>query len=343
MDLIDRAQRALNFYNDALADHRQRIARNVSALGACVLLPFIVMHLLGGRWLMAGVNLVIAGLLAATAWVMRQGRPAPVPFWVMGWALAAAVVVSVVKQGVAGVLWSYPAMFIGYFILHRRLATVLGAVITVGVTTACALALDAALSVRVFASLAFVMLMINVVLNVIGDLQQALVTQTITDPLTGAYNRRHMDAQLGRHVHSRQEAEPHALLVIDIDHFKRINDTHGHDVGDQVLRKVVTAVSSRKRRSDLLFRMGGEEFVLLLPGASIDQAQRVAEELRLRLAMADLLPGEPVTVSIGVSALRQGQTADGWIKSADAALYRAKRSGRNRVVLAETEPASNDA
>jgi diguanylate cyclase (GGDEF)-like protein len=336
VDLIERAGRALNFYNDALADHRQRICQNVSALGALVLLPFVVTHLLGANWLMAGVNTALVTLLTLTAWLMHRGRPAPVPFWVLGVAIVAGVLISVFRQGVPGILWSYPAMFVCYFILQRRVAMLLGAVLTVGVTVASAMALEPSLAARVFGSLAFVMTMINVVLNVIGDLQQALVAQTITDPLTGAYNRRHLDTQLGERVASAEAAPPvDALLVIDIDHFKRINDSHGHDVGDEVLRKVVTAVASRKRRSDMLFRLGGEEFVLLLPGAALEQAQQIAEELRQRLALAELLPGEAVTVSIGVSALHPGETADAWIKSADRALYRAKRSGRNRVELAE--------
>ena len=123
--------------------------------------------------------------------------------------------------------------------------------------------------------------------------------------------------------------------MIDIDQLKRINDSHGHEVGDAVLRQVVSAVQARKRRNDLLFRLGGEEFVLLLPGATLAQAQQIAEDLRQRLAQAELLPGEPVTVSIGVSALQPGQTAEAWVKRADAALYQAKRGGLNRVVLAE--------
>ena len=130
-------------------------------------------------------------------------------------------------------------------------------------------------------------------------------------------------------------APTEALLVIDIDHFKRINDSHGHEVGDAVLRQVVNAVQARKRRNDLLFRLGGEEFVLLLPGATLAQAQQIAEDLRQRLAQAVLLPGQPVTVSIGVSALQPRQTAEAWVKRADAALYQAKRGGLNRVVLAE--------
>ncbi len=125
-----------------------------------------------------------------------------------------------------------------------------------------------------------------------------------------------------------------ALLAIDIDHFKQVNDRHGHDVGDDVLRKLVAAVSSRKRRSDMLFRTGGEEFVLLLPRVTREDALVIAEALRLRLAQADLLPNELVTVSIGVSALHAGQSPQAWCKSADNALYEAKRAGRNRVVMA---------
>ncbi len=340
MNLIERAFQALNAYSDALAEHRLRICKNVSALGACVLAPFAVLHLASGNWLMAGVNLGLSSLLAATAWRMKRGLPPPLPFWALGWALVGGVLASVFKQGTLGLLWSYPALFICYFILHRRLATVLGLVLTAGVTVASALALEPALAVRAFVTLAFVMMMINVVLNVIGDLQMALVAQTITDPLTGAFNRRHMDSELVARVASADaETTPpvEAMLVIDIDHFKRVNDTHGHDAGDEVLRKVVTAVASRKRRSDLLFRMGGEEFVMLLPGATLEQAQQIAEELRLRLSRAELLPGDPITVSIGVSALRPGQTADAWFKSADQALYRAKRRGRNRVELAEVD------
>jgi len=125
-----------------------------------------------------------------------------------------------------------------------------------------------------------------------------------------------------------------ALLAIDIDHFKRINDVHGHAVGDQVLCRLVAAMGARKRSGDLLFRTGGEEFVLLLPRISLPAAQTAAEELRQRLAQAELLPGESVAVSIGLSALAPGHSVDTWLQAADTALCQAKHSGRNRVVVA---------
>ncbi len=338
MNLLGRALRALNLDNDALAEHRLRICKSACVLGTALMLPFTLIHLAHGRWLLASVNGVGALLLGLSAWQMRRGRPAPVPFSVLASLVVVAVCLSVFKQGVIGLLWAYPALFVCYFILTRRMATALGVVLVVGVGAIGSVVLEPGLAARVGLSLLFVQIMINSVLNVIGDLQRALVAQTLTDPLTGAFNRRHLAARLDECAASAASAPPvDALLLIDIDHFKRINDSHGHDVGDEVLRKVVAAVATRARRSDLLFRLGGEEFVLLLPGATLPQAQRIAEDLRERVSLAGLLPaGEAVTVSIGVSALQCGQTADAWLKSADAALYRAKRGGRNRVELAAT-------
>ena len=338
MDFLDRARRALNLHNDALADHRLRICKTLTALGALAMVPLLLMHLNAGRWWLALFNAVIGGLLAITAWRVHRARPMLIPYEVLGCVLITVVLIQAFRDTMAGVVWSYPALFLCFLIVRRSLATALGVVLTTGVSIAALQSLHFELAVRVFASQLFMLSMIHVVLNVIGELQQALVAQTLTDPLTGAFNRRHLESQLDQRVGEARREGDHALLIIDIDHFKRVNDTHGHDVGDEVLRRVVAAVSLRKRRSDLLFRLGGEEFVLLLPGANLEQAQAIAETLRVRLAEADLLPGETITVSIGVSLLGEGQSAEAWIKRADTALYEAKRSGRNRVVLAAHRP-----
>ena len=340
MNWTAKVREALNFDNDALADHRRSIGRNLSGLTAAMILPFAVMHLLGGRWTMAMVNIVLMAVLVINARALQGGRAAPVPFWVLCVLLLVGVCTSVLMQGVTGVLWSYPALFMFFFLLPRRVALALGLALLVGATATSAVALGVPLAVRVFGSILLTLVMINVVLNVVGDLQNALVVQTITDPLTGAFNRRHLKVHLDRMVVPTGAAPPvDALLVIDIDHFKRINDRCGHDVGDDVLRRLVATVVARKRRADLLFRTGGEEFLLLLPGASLDDAQHVADDMLLRLGQAALLPDARVTVSIGVSALEAGQSADAWVKRADLALYEAKRAGRDRVVVAASAPA----
>ena len=121
------------------------------------------------------------------------------------------------------------------------------------------------------------------------------------------------------------------MLLLDIDHFKRINDQFGHAAGDQVLTGMVSLLESRLRKLDSLFRIGGEEFILLLSEIEEGDALAVAEEVRTRVADARLFGDLQTFVSIGVTGLRAGDSVDAWIRRADDALYQAKSTGRNRV------------
>lgn len=161
----------------------------------------------------------------------------------------------------------------------------------------------------------------------------------VTDELTGLYNRRYFDRHLNVMLNKAQEQDRDiALMILDIDHFKAVNDNHGHDVGDAVLREFAARLKRNIRGVDLACRFGGEEFVVLMPDTDTGQAEAVAE--RVRQAMAEkpfeVGPSRPlsVTVSAGV-ALKDNQvdTPEGMIKRADVALYRAKREGRNRVIF----------
>ena len=159
-----------------------------------------------------------------------------------------------------------------------------------------------------------------------------LEEQVVTDPLTGAYNRRQMHTTLTAAVERRRRAgERSTLLMFDIDRFKDINDALGHAEGDRVLKSLVALVGQRVRKVDALFRAGGEEFVLLLSGTRFADALSVAEDLRRLVQDARLVAGAHVSISIGVVELAQDQSALDWVEEADAALYRAKRAGRNRV------------
>ena len=135
-----------------------------------------------------------------------------------------------------------------------------------------------------------------------------------------------------------EQAAPAAVLLLDIDHFKSINDVHGHAVGDHVLRATAQTLRLSVRSGDLVMRWGGEEFLLGLPGASPDAAWAVAESLRQQVAAVRHLQADEqmfsVTVSIGVASLQPGESLDLAVERADGALYAAKRGGRNRTVLA---------
>ncbi len=169
-------------------------------------------------------------------------------------------------------------------------------------------------------------------------LRNLLQEQSTRDPLTGLHNRRFLNEQLHLEINRCQrENKAFGLLLMDIDHFKAINDGHGHDVGDQVLVRVAHSLFAAIRGSDILCRYGGEEFIVLLPDTNQQQALVIAEKLRRRIAGMedDWHLGKAVTLSVGVAAYpQQGQDAEALLKAADQALYQAKHQGRNRSVLA---------
>ncbi|MEY9460381.1 GGDEF domain-containing protein [Bradyrhizobium ottawaense] len=168
---------------------------------------------------------------------------------------------------------------------------------------------------------------------------QRLERLAATDPLTGAGNRRHFIEHIGAEIaRARRTGAPLSLLSLDLDHFKDINDSRGHSVGDEVLRVFVRKCLEAIRPYDSVARVGGEEFMVLLPGATLEAARAVAERLRSAIERTAFDVGaEPsvgVTISVGVSEFgRDGDTLDGFLNVADQRLYRAKFEGRNRVVF----------
>ena len=168
---------------------------------------------------------------------------------------------------------------------------------------------------------------------VLGRVLQRLTAQAQTDALTGTVNRRGLLQHLEQmHQRARGGGDGYVVLMVDVDHFKNVNDEHGHAQGDDVLKRVAQGLREGLRAGDVVARWGGEEFCVLLPRIGLAEAQTLAERMTLQIAAT----GKPrVTVSIGVAeAHAQAETAEQVIRRADAALYRAKEAGRNRVVAA---------
>lgn len=165
-----------------------------------------------------------------------------------------------------------------------------------------------------------------------ADENLGLIKENSTDPLTGVANRRQLEKYLSQVL---GKTTPLSLVMLDIDHFKKVNDNNGHQAGDEVLQHFARTVQGAIRPSDFLARYGGEEFTLVLRGAGIDAAAAVAERVRraVEAAPAETSAGQiKITSSLGVAEYRPGDTARSLRERADAALYRAKQAGRNRVV-----------
>jgi len=173
-------------------------------------------------------------------------------------------------------------------------------------------------------------------------LEEALREQAIRDPLTTLYNRRYLDETLEREIaRAIREGYPVCTIMIDVDHFKRINDTYGHLAGDEMLKMLAELLRSGARQEDIVCRFGGEEFAVILPRMPLEMGHRRANEWRTRFAEATVRFGEfelRATLSAGIAAFPDhGKTRDELIDAADHSLYRAKEHGRNRVEVAGTE------
>jgi diguanylate cyclase (GGDEF)-like protein len=323
------------FFTDSqvLRAQRERMLAQLSIPAALLLVPFLIANLVHRQYVLAVVDALIITCLGSAALTSRRRRAAPVRIDLLLLLLFFFGVATVmVTQGFQGALWSYPVLLFCQFALGRRMAFVASALLLVGTSLLADQQSGPEFAWRVFATLLLLWLMVNGMIKVQADAHEYLLKQAGTDPLTGALNRRELEFALAELVkRARRRPVPASMLLMDIDDFKKINDTLGHAAGDQVLTGLVRLLVERKRTADKLYRIGGEEFLLLAPDTVGRDAMILAEQLRVLIHQANLLAGIQVAVSIGVSECRTDQSPDDWLEFADQALYRAKENGRNRV------------
>jgi diguanylate cyclase (GGDEF)-like protein len=173
------------------------------------------------------------------------------------------------------------------------------------------------------------------------QLREELHAQSIRDPLTGLFNRRYLEESLKQLLHfARRKKQPLGMIMLDVDYFKRFNDTYGHDAGDLVLQKIAAYLQNNIRGSDIACRYGGEEMIIILPEASLENTRQRAEQLRAGIKGLKIRHNnqslDKITVSLGVSAYPEnGNSSQELFEAADSALYQAKAQGRDRVITAQ--------
>ena len=164
---------------------------------------------------------------------------------------------------------------------------------------------------------------------------ETLEHAALTDGLTGMQNRRYFDDALREYiVEFRRIGKPVGLMILDLDHFKKVNDTHGHNVGDEALKAVANCLRTMTRYHDVVARLGGEEFAVVAPNMDVEMLERFAERIRKAIAATTVMAGEvrlKVTASVGLAVWDGKEAAEEFFRRADRQLYEAKRQGRNRV------------
>ena len=166
---------------------------------------------------------------------------------------------------------------------------------------------------------------------------EELETMAEKDPLTGAYNRHYFDSIINAEMtRADYYNEQLSVALIDMDHFKNVNDTWGHPIGDEVLRQISETIQGTVRDTDVLIRFGGEEFLLLMPKTSVTGADFAAEKIRTAIEMKQHPVAGRQTASIGIAVRLKNESFEDWYRRVDRALYEAKKNGRNRVMISKS-------
>ncbi|XKH02361.1 GGDEF domain-containing protein [Marinobacter nauticus] len=298
--------------------------------------PFAVLRFLQGNSVAFVVDvLILAGVAVAVNHAWRTGDTRRAGLLMACVASYGAVLVGALV-GDPGLFWLYPCLITTFFLTHPRVA--LG--INVSAVLLMMLVSDAFRTYEQAWSFAATAAVVTASAHVFAyrnrSQRRRLEHLATIDPLTGVKNRRSMDHELDMAVAAAERTgEPQALVLLDIDHFKRINDRHGHVVGDGILVDLVSLIDTHTRKYDQLFRFGGEEFVLLLPSLGRPDLDEVMGGLHRLLRRRMKYPGGLVTVSFGVATLQSGESVESWLTRADDALYQAKDAGRDRIVYAD--------
>lgn len=321
----------------------------VCVCGVSFGIPFAIYHLIWGQPTISLVLIpVIALQLFALISLLRNGYN-PAASTSIAFLQTAGSAYFAFSLGVMSSYWLFASGVANYYIVDRRIALGINVV-------ACALVGmfafdDLAIALRYSASFA----MINIFLFGFSrqlEKKNLMLDEMLTiDPLTMAGNRTALEDSL-RRVKSQYDRyeTPVTLIMIDLDHFKRVNDTHGHSQGDKVLQEIAILIQKRLRDADTLYRFGGEEFIIIAENTNLSQAAYLAEDIRRKIASRPVVgilreqandqeSDQQLTVSMGVAQLRHEETTDDWLNRADRALYKAKSVGRNWVCFdADNEP-----
>lgn len=313
----------------------------LAASGALVILPFALFRFASGQWLIGVIDLLVAAALMLPPWyalVTGRNRGAFLIMMVLVGSGSAAIAHFL---GLAGHFWVFPFVVAAYALVTVRTALLVGwgLVLLVAVLGTGLESVPERLSFIATAGLVVTLAAISA--HQVQRQHDALELAAATDALTGVGNRRRMDSDLRQAAALAARGGPlPALVVLDLDRFKAVNDSHGHDAGDRVLVNFAHILRDALRQSDRLYRMGGEEFVVLLPMVEPSGLLVVGEKLRRCVASRLAGPSGPVTASLGLALYQRGEAVEDWIGRADAALYQAKQGGRNAFIIAPWQATS---
>lgn len=315
----------------------------VGVISSCTLLPYALFRIATGSYLVGIVDLLMIAVSVFSVWMAWRTGDTEKTGFLMAAVFCFGAVLICMKLGQDVLFWIYPLMVFIFFLVAPIKALLL-LLLMVCAIVSLHFADQSSIFANNFQLLAFVTTtMVTSVFAYIFAYRTYLQRQELrrlatTDPLTGAATRHSLTDELEQAVlQYKQQGIVSGLMLLDLDHFKRINDNFGHHAGDQILSQLVPLLKQMTRQQDSVFRYGGEEFVLLIKEIQLADLHRLAEKIRHAVWQQLTLPdGSALTTSIGIATVQHANSWESWLQSADVALYKAKHQGRNQVVIAAT-------
>ncbi|WP_233079114.1 GGDEF domain-containing protein [Rheinheimera soli] len=313
----------------------------VGVIASCTLLPYALYRLATGSYLVGIVDMLMIAVSTISVWMAWRTGDTEKPGFLMAAVFCFGAVLVCMKLGQDVLFWIYPLMVFIFFLVAPIKALLL-LLLMVSAIVSLHFSEQSSIFNSGFQLLAFITTtLITSIFAYIFAYRTHLQRQELrhlatTDPLTGAATRHSLTDELTAAIEQyQQKSSVSGLMLLDLDHFKRINDNFGHQSGDQILSQLVPLLKQMIRQQDSVFRYGGEEFVLLIKEIQLADLHRLAEKIRHAVWHQLALPdGSALTTSIGIATVQQATDWENWLQQADVALYQAKHQGRNQVVIA---------
>lgn len=316
--------------------YKEKIVLIACMLGVIGFIPFTVYRFLEGDYLLAFIESCLAISIQGLFVYVWRTHKIELPAIIMCLLFLSVTVVAVHIKGPSLIYWAYPVTLSCFCILNSRTASTLSIITMFMLLPALYPTLGSHEVILIYTNLVL-LCMLGYTFTIIAQRQHIELSKLAArDGLTGAWNRRALDdaMQLLISKHHRKAISA-SIIIMDIDRFKKINDTYGHGIGDQILISISDLLHSVVRVSDQIYRYGGEEFVLIAEDTNLEEASVLAENIRIRVERSQLFEKQKVTISLGIAELTKATSAKQWLGLADDALYQAKKTGRNRYCIAQ--------
>lgn len=312
----------------------------LSGASAAGILPFFILRTISNEWSSAIFNLFVMLIFSINGLYVYLKRTVKIPRQVFAFSLSFAMVIGFYLKGPEQLPWSYPALVAIFFAVRPKTAAILTSICIF----LCSIFLFPLMTtfkfLTFFVTITFTCLFIYIFASLSRQQRIALIDISRRDPLTNLLNRRAFEHKLDEIIGPFRKGQRTSLILFDIDHFKVINDKFGHPKGDEVLYKLGRLILQRMRKVDRFYRIGGEEFAVVLANSTSVDAKNVAEDLRSIVEQAKFVDDHTMTISLGVAQYIENEPKDYWLKRCDQVLYLAKNTGRNNFKIAKINSVS---